>query len=48
MKLLCYYGGTIISTDNDITYNEGTNEFLSIRLDMSLAELKKLIYGGIK
>lgn len=36
--LLCFE--TIVNTNNDITYNERSNEFLTTRLDMSLIELK--------
>lgn len=43
MRLLCYYGGTIINNDNSITYNREST-CLTAKLDMSLAKLKYLIY----
>jgi hypothetical protein len=44
MGLLCYYGGTIIDTNNGITYEGGSNEFFSLRLDSLFGELKNLVY----
>ena len=44
--LLCFE--TIVNTNNDITYNERSNEFLTTRLDMSLIELKWFICDWIK
>jgi hypothetical protein len=32
---LYFYCGTIVNTDNDITYNEESKEFLTIILDVS-------------
>ena len=32
---LYFYCGTVVNTDNDITYNEKSKEFLTIILDVS-------------
>lgn len=47
MGLLCYYGGTIIDVDNDITYHKESNKFFCLTLDSLFVELKKLVCGGI-
>lgn len=47
MRLLCYYSGTIINTDNDITYNRGSNEFFTCRLYMSFFQLKIIIIEAL-
>jgi hypothetical protein len=47
MGLLCYYGGTIIDVDNNITYHRESNKFFSLTLDSLFVELKKLVCGGI-
>jgi hypothetical protein len=44
--LLCFE--TIVNTNNDITYNERSNELLTTKLDMSLIELKWFICDWIK
>ena len=47
MGFLCYYGGTIIDTNNGITYEGISNEFFSLRLDSLFDELENLVYEGI-
>ena len=42
-RILCFYDGIIINTDNDITYNGESHEFLTATLDMSLNELYKML-----
>jgi hypothetical protein len=45
--ILSLYGGTIINTENDITYNRGSNESLTTTLDMSLNEISKILYDRL-
>jgi hypothetical protein len=42
--IICFYGGTLSNTDNGITYNRGSNEFLTTLLKLSLNELSKMSY----
>jgi hypothetical protein len=42
-RILCFYDGIIINTDNDITYNGESHEFLTATLNMSLNELYKML-----
>jgi hypothetical protein len=44
LKLLCLHGSIIVNTDNDITYNEESHEFLTATLNMSLNELSRMLY----
>jgi len=39
IRILCFYDDTIANTNNDITYNRGSNEFLIATLDISLNKL---------
>jgi len=39
LGILCFNDSIIVNTDNDITYNGGSHEFLTITLDMSFNEL---------
>jgi hypothetical protein len=41
--ILCFHDDIIINTDNDITYNRESHEFLTAILDMSLNELYKML-----
>jgi hypothetical protein len=43
LKILCFYGGIIVNTDNGITYNVGSHEFLTAILDMSFNELSRML-----
>jgi hypothetical protein len=45
--ILSLYGDTIINTENDITYNRGSNESLTTTLDMSLNEISKILYDQL-
>lgn len=47
IEILCFYGGIIVNTNNGITYNGGSNEFLTVILDMSLTEISWLLYKRI-
>jgi len=44
LEILCFHGGIIVNTDNDITYNRGSHEFLITTLNMSLNELSRVFY----
>jgi hypothetical protein len=46
-RLLCFHGGNIINTDNDITYNEKSHEFLTTPLDISLNKLFRMLYDRL-
>ena len=46
-RLLCFHGGNIINTDNDITYNEKSHEFLTTPLDISLNKLFIMLYDRL-
>jgi hypothetical protein len=43
LGILCFHGGIIINTDNTITYNRDSHEFLTIISDMSLNELSRML-----
>jgi hypothetical protein len=45
--ILSLYSDTIINTENDITYNRGSNESLTTTLDMSLNEISKILYDQL-
>jgi hypothetical protein len=47
LEILCLHSGIIINTDNDITYNEGSYEFITATLNMSLNELSKMLYDRL-
>jgi len=44
LEILYFHGGIIVNTDNDITYNGGSHEFLIAILNMSLNELSRVFY----
>jgi hypothetical protein len=44
LRILCFNCGIIVNTDNDITYNEESHEFLTATLNMSLNELSRMLY----
>jgi hypothetical protein len=46
-RLLCFHGGNIINTDNDITYNEKSREFSTTPLDISLNKLFRILYDRL-
>jgi hypothetical protein len=46
--ILCFYGVTIVNTNNCITCNKGSNEFPTATLDNSLVELSRMLYDLIK
>ena len=43
IRILCFHGGTVVNTNNDILYNGGNHEFLTTTLDMSLSELSRML-----
>jgi len=43
LKILCFYDGIIINTDNGIAYNGGSYKFLTVTLGMSLNELSRML-----
>jgi hypothetical protein len=43
LGILCFHGGIIVNTDNGITYNGGSHEFLIVTLDMFLNELSIML-----
>jgi len=43
LRILCFHGGIIVNIDNGITYNEGSHEFLTPSLHMSLNELSRML-----
>jgi len=43
LGILCFHGGIIVNTDNDITYNGESYEFLIDISDMSLNELSRIL-----
>jgi hypothetical protein len=47
LGILCFHGSSIVNTDNDITYNEGSHEFLIATLDMSINELSRILYDQL-
>jgi hypothetical protein len=47
LGILCFHNGIIVNTDNDITYNEGSHEFLIATLDMSINELCRMLYDRL-
>jgi len=47
IEILCYCSGTIINTDNSITYHRGSTKLCSLRLDNSFNELKNMVCRGI-
>jgi hypothetical protein len=44
LRILSFNCGIIVNTDNDITYNEESHEFLTATLNMSLNELSRMLY----
>jgi hypothetical protein len=44
LRILCFNCSIIVNTDNDITYNEESHEFLTVTLNMSLNELSRMLY----
>jgi len=44
LEILCFHGGIIVNTDNDITYNGGSHGFLIATLNMSFNELSRVFY----
>jgi hypothetical protein len=44
LGILCFYSGIIVNTDNGITYNGGSHEFLITTLYMSLKKLSRMLY----
>jgi hypothetical protein len=42
-RILYFHGGIIINTDNGITYNGGSHEFLIVTLDMSHNKLFRIL-----
>jgi hypothetical protein len=47
IKILCFYDGVIVNTDNGIAYNGRSNVFLTSILDMSLNRLSKMLYDRL-
>jgi hypothetical protein len=47
LEILCLHSGIIINTDNDITYNRESYEFITATLNMSLNELSKMLYDRL-
>jgi len=43
LRILCFLGGMIVNTNNDITYNGGSHEFLNVTLDIFHNELSKML-----
>ena len=39
-----HLGGIIVNTNNGITYNRGSHEFITNTLNMSVNELSKMLY----
>ena len=48
LEILCFYGGIIVNTDNGITYNVGSHEFLTAILYMSLNDTTKRLMSSPK
>jgi hypothetical protein len=46
--IVCFYGVTIVNTNNCITCNKGSNEFPTATLDNSFIELSRMLYDLIK
>jgi hypothetical protein len=47
--MLYHYGGTIVSNvNNNITYNGESNLLLNGNLGMSYAEMKEIIFHGLR
>ena len=44
LKILYFHDGIIVNTDNHITYNGGSHEFLIATLGMFLHELSRMLY----
>jgi len=44
LGILCFHCSIIVNTDNGITYNGGSHEFLITTLDMSFNELFRIIW----
>jgi hypothetical protein len=42
LRILCFYDGIIVNTENDIIYNGRSHEFLMATLDMSLNNLSRM------
>jgi len=42
LRILCFYNSIIVNTENDITYNGRSHEFLTATLDMSLNNLSRM------
>jgi len=47
LGILCFHSGIIVNTDNDITSNGGSHEFLTTTLDMSLNKLSRILYDRL-
>lgn len=47
VRILCYYDGKIINSDNGITHHGGSTELCSLRLDSSFNEFKNLACQGV-
>jgi len=47
LEILCFHSGIIVNTDNGITYNGGSHEFLTTTLDMSLYKLSRILYDWL-
>jgi hypothetical protein len=43
LGILCFHGSIIVNTDNGITYNGGSHEFLITTLDMSFNKSSRII-----
>jgi hypothetical protein len=45
LGILCFHYGIIVNIDNDITYNEGSHEFLTVTLNMY--KLSRMLYDRL-
>ena len=46
-RILCYYDGKIINSDNDTTHHRESTKLCSLRLDSSMNEFKNLVCQGV-
>jgi hypothetical protein len=47
LGIFCFHNGIIANTDNGITYNGGSHEFLTTTLNMSLNKLSRILYDRL-